>query len=70
MASPTRLDHAREFAPQREQPETYAAQLEVAVKTARATANLTTITVPHGKLGRPVQLGKFFCASHRIFLNA
>jgi hypothetical protein len=70
MASPTRLDYARELAAKGEQPETHAAQLEIAVITARTTADLATISVPHGKLGRPVQFGKFFCASHRIFLNA
>jgi len=70
MASPARLDHARQLASEREHTKTDTAKLEVAVKCPRTAAHFATVPVPHGELGRSVQLGEFFCTGHRSFLNA
>ena len=46
LALPTRLDHARNFAGQRELPETDPAQIELAQKPARPAAAETAVAMP------------------------
>jgi hypothetical protein len=55
MASPARLDYARDFAFERHQAQTNPAQLEVAVIAARAAADLASIPVSDGEFGSSIQ---------------
>src|SRR5687767_3617662 len=54
MASPARLQQARHLAPQAEDPQADAAQLEVAVIAARAPADFAAVAVAGRELGNPV----------------
>jgi hypothetical protein len=50
MESPTRLDHARDLATEREHPEADSAELELAVVPARAAAHLAAAAMTGRKL--------------------
>src|SRR3954469_13576003 len=65
MGSPARLDHAGDFAAEGVEAQTNAAQLELAVVRATASADLAPVDVAHGKLGCSVELRKLTCTGHR-----
>src|SRR3954451_4970899 len=65
MGSPARLDHAGDFPTEGVEPQADAAQLELAVISATATAHLAPVDVAHGELGRSIELRKLTGTGHR-----
>src|ERR1044071_4404190 len=63
-ALPAGLDHARQIALQREQPEADAAEPELAQEGARPAAALAAVAVAHRELGLLEGLGDFGGGGH------
>src|SRR5258708_431664 len=64
MGSPARLDHARNFATQGEEPEADPAQFELAVIPARAAAHFAAAAMTDRELRRPIEFRVLTCTSH------
>src|SRR5450432_611252 len=69
MGSPARLDHAGDFTAQCEETKTNAAQLELAVVAASASANLATVACANLEFWSAIELCKLTCTSHYRFLS-
>src|ERR1700722_11190186 len=70
MGSPARLDHAGNLATESEEPEADSAELELAVVTARATADLAAAAMTRRELGSAIEFRELRSTGHGFFLYA
>jgi len=64
MGSPARLDHAGNFAAEREKTQTNTTQLELSVVRTSPAADLAAIYVPYRELRRSIEFCKLTGSGH------
>src|ERR1700733_3907641 len=64
MGSPACLDHARDFAAEREHPKANPAELELAVIASWPPAHLAAVVMTHDELGPAVEFRKLRSTRH------